>query len=74
MAVGFVLAAVALTLVIYRQVVPRRVSSSSFRIVAIFAIIGIAEAVQYFRGSHPGRLTLAGCPRPADPPPSLRPA
>jgi hypothetical protein len=51
MIVGFVLGVAALAFVIYRQVVPRKVSSSSFRIVAIFAIIGVVEAVQYFRGN-----------------------
>jgi hypothetical protein len=59
MIAGIFLSLFAMSFVIYRQVVPRKVSSSSFRIVAIFAIIGVVEAVQYFRGNHPDAVTYA---------------
>jgi hypothetical protein len=61
MIVGVLLGVAALAFVIYRQVIPRKVSSSALRIIAIFAIIGIVETVQYFRatGNHVDGVTYA---------------
>jgi hypothetical protein len=50
-AANLVIGLLALGLVIYRQVVPRRVKSN-VRLVAILAVIGVLQAYQYLKGQH----------------------
>ena len=46
------LGVVVLGLLIYRQLVPRRVSSSSLRIMLILGVIGVIELVQFLQKHH----------------------
>jgi uncharacterized membrane protein (UPF0136 family) len=46
------LGVVVLGLLIYRQLVPRRVSSSSLRIMLILGVIGVVELVQFLQKHH----------------------
>jgi hypothetical protein len=48
---------VVLGLLIYRQLVARRVSASSLRIMAILGVIGVVQLVQ-FLNKHPGHATV----------------
>ena len=50
---------VVLGLLIYRQLVARRVSASSFRLTLILGVIGIVEAVNFLSKHHGGGLTIA---------------
>jgi hypothetical protein len=54
-----VIGVLVLGLLIYRQLVPRRVSSSSLRLMLILGVIGVIEAVQFFGKHHDGGLVLA---------------
>jgi hypothetical protein len=47
-----VLGVVVLALLIYRQLVPRPIRSSSTRIVLILGVIGVVETVQFFQQHH----------------------
>jgi hypothetical protein len=53
-----VIGVAVLGLLIYRQVMPRRVSSSSLRLVLILAAIGLFETVQYLQHHHGGTTTV----------------
>jgi hypothetical protein len=48
-----------LGLLIYRQLVARRVSASSLRLTLILGVIGIIQAVDYLSKHHGGALTVA---------------
>lgn len=50
---------VVLGLLIYRQLVARRVSASSLRLTLILGVIGIVEAVNFLSKHHGGGLTIA---------------
>lgn len=54
-----VLGIAVLGLLIYRQMVARRVSASSLRLTLILGVIGIIEAVDYLSKHHGGALTIA---------------
>jgi hypothetical protein len=54
-----VLGVAVLGLLIYRQLVARRVSASSLRLTLILGVIGIIEAVNYLSKHHGGALTIA---------------
>jgi hypothetical protein len=54
-----VLGIAVLALVIYRQLSPRPVSDSGPRIIAILAVIGLLEAVQFLSHGHDGAVTYA---------------
>lgn len=53
-----VLGVAVLGLLIYRQMVARRVSASSLRLTLILGVIGIIEAVNYLSKHHGGVLTI----------------
>ena len=50
---------VVLGLLIYRQLVARRVSASSLRLTLILGVIGIVEAANFLSKHHGGGLTIA---------------
>ena len=52
MVADLVLGVVVLALLIYRQLVPRPIRSSSTRIVLILGVIGIVETVQFLQHHH----------------------
>ena len=52
MVTDLVLGVVVLALLIYRQLVPRPIRSSSTRIVLILGVIGIVETVQFLQQHH----------------------
>jgi len=54
-----VLGIAVLGLLIYRQMMARRVSASSLRLTLILGVIGIIEAVNYLSKHHGGALTIA---------------
>ena len=53
------LGVVILGLLIYRQLVPRRVSSASLRIMLILGVIGVVELVQFLQKHHGGTVLAA---------------
>jgi hypothetical protein len=57
--IDIVLSVAVLALLIARQLQARRVSSQSYRIVIIFAIIGVIEVVSYYKTNHPGAAGVA---------------
>jgi hypothetical protein len=52
-----VLGVVILALLIYRQLVPRPIRSSSMRIVVILGVIGVVETVQFLQQHHESSTT-----------------
>jgi hypothetical protein len=58
-ATDIVLGVVVLALLIYRQVVPRPVTTRGLQIVGILAIIGVLQTVQYFDKYHSSDGTYA---------------
>jgi hypothetical protein len=54
-----VLGVAVLALLIYRQLRVRPVNASAVRIVAILGVIGLVEAVPYFRSHHAGSAAYA---------------
>jgi hypothetical protein len=54
-----VLGIAILGLLIYRQLMARRVSASSLRLMLILGVIGIIQAVQFLSKHHGGALTIA---------------
>jgi hypothetical protein len=54
-----VLGVAILGLLIYRQMVARRVNASGLRLTLILGVIGIVEAVNYLSKHHGGALTIA---------------
>lgn len=56
---NIVLGVAILGLLIYRQLVARRVSASSLRLTLILGVIGVVEAVDYLSKHHGGTLTIA---------------
>lgn len=54
MLTGIFIGVAALALVIWRQLYARPVNNTGLRVVAILAVLGLIEAVQYLRASHSG--------------------
>ncbi|HEY2287651.1 MAG TPA: hypothetical protein VGH88_18075 [Streptosporangiaceae bacterium] len=59
MVTNLVLGIAVLGLLIYRQLMPRRVSASSLRIMAILAVIGVVQLVGFLQKQHGGTTTVA---------------
>ena len=59
MATELALGIIVVGLLIYRQLTPRRVSSSSLRIMLILAVIGVVELVPFLQKHHGGTVLAA---------------